>query len=536
MIYNISSKQYLIGLILSLVLIILFIFIPLYIYPAEDAAILFQYSENLAKTGVITYNLNGTPTEGATDFLWMLLLGFMYFIGFDTYLASTIISMFSLIGTAYLLFKITNSNNISYFLLLVFLLIVLPMTPASLQGFSPLFFGFFITLTAYFFLKNMPIQLFISALLLCLVRPDGVVVVLPLMILFLMLNKIEIKVNLKKLIIYFIIPGLMYFIWRWNYFGEFLPLPFYVKSNFEHYLFFFNLGSLKQNFKIVIILLLPTITLIVIALFRNKIDKKVNILIFSMVFIPFIFYSTMLLSQNISHRFQYSMVLGVFIIAVYVLHYINNKKIVLFLFISQILLMMPLSTRDYLSILDIPNQQITYLSKELNNITTEASMAITEAGRLPYYSKWNAIDTWGLNTPKYAKILIQPDDIKLGDFDLIVVHASDKSYHSLLNLDEIQVYKKKAWQHMGLNIFKGIDMEKYTLYMVPFRYPHSGFISKLHARIMATNINFIQGKFNDIRYDAFFLKNNFKYSKDVESLLLRYHAITLQEFIRLYYK
>lgn len=77
-----------------------------------------------------------------------------------------------------------------------------------------------------------------------------------------------------------------------------------------------------------------------------------------------------------------------------------------------------------MSLSRIPNQQILSVAKGLNKITTDASMAITEAGRLPYYSKWHAIDTWGLNTPKYAKKLIHPDDIRAANTDLIVVHAA----------------------------------------------------------------------------------------------------------------
>ena len=49
--------------------------------PAEDASMLFRYSENLIDTGVISYNTNGDPTEGATDFLWMILLSVFYFFG-----------------------------------------------------------------------------------------------------------------------------------------------------------------------------------------------------------------------------------------------------------------------------------------------------------------------------------------------------------------------------------------------------------------------------------------------------------------------
>ena len=51
--------------------------------PAEDASILFRYSENLIDTGIISYNTNGEPTEGATDFLWMIFLSVFYFFGLN---------------------------------------------------------------------------------------------------------------------------------------------------------------------------------------------------------------------------------------------------------------------------------------------------------------------------------------------------------------------------------------------------------------------------------------------------------------------
>ena len=64
--------------------------------PAEDASMLFRYSENLIDTGVISYNTNGDPTEGATDFLWMILLSVFYFFGINTYFAAILVNLFSL--------------------------------------------------------------------------------------------------------------------------------------------------------------------------------------------------------------------------------------------------------------------------------------------------------------------------------------------------------------------------------------------------------------------------------------------------------
>jgi hypothetical protein len=42
--------------------------------PAEDAFILFKYAENVARGWGIVYYAGGPRTEGATDFLWLMLL------------------------------------------------------------------------------------------------------------------------------------------------------------------------------------------------------------------------------------------------------------------------------------------------------------------------------------------------------------------------------------------------------------------------------------------------------------------------------
>lgn len=71
---SISKESLLAILILLPILLVLFVYIPINIHPAEDAAILYSYSQNLADTGVISYNTNGEKAEGATDFLWMILI------------------------------------------------------------------------------------------------------------------------------------------------------------------------------------------------------------------------------------------------------------------------------------------------------------------------------------------------------------------------------------------------------------------------------------------------------------------------------
>ena len=59
-------------------------------FPQEDALIIYRYVNNLAETGEIVFNIGGSHTEGATDFFWLIYLGFFKFIGFDPFLISII--------------------------------------------------------------------------------------------------------------------------------------------------------------------------------------------------------------------------------------------------------------------------------------------------------------------------------------------------------------------------------------------------------------------------------------------------------------
>ncbi len=88
-----------------------FIISLLFIHPAEDAVILYEYSNTLANTGVISYGNIGTPIEGATDFLWMVAISLFHFVGINEYTASLMITSLSL----YLLIKLLCKHNHLFF-------------------------------------------------------------------------------------------------------------------------------------------------------------------------------------------------------------------------------------------------------------------------------------------------------------------------------------------------------------------------------------------------------------------------------------
>jgi len=57
-------------------------------HPHEDAYILFRYVDNLVTGQGIAFNPGGPPTEGATDFLWMIALSLWVRLGVDVALAA----------------------------------------------------------------------------------------------------------------------------------------------------------------------------------------------------------------------------------------------------------------------------------------------------------------------------------------------------------------------------------------------------------------------------------------------------------------
>ena len=262
-------------IIIVFVLVYMYIYIPIHVHPQEDAAILFRYSENFSSTGVISYNKNTmSAVEGATDFLWMIMLALLNMLGFNTYLSATTLSLLALIGTAIVLYKISKKSNKNYFLGIIIFLIFLPGIYAAIKGFSSVVFGFFVILSVYYFLEEKLIYLLISSLLACLVRPDGIVFAASLLGSFLVAYKHPLRWQLIKILIYFIIPGTIYFLWRWNYFGELLPLPFYVKASFEKFCVIFNKNSLILNMQLVFKQWAPIVAFILICIYKKKRLKK----------------------------------------------------------------------------------------------------------------------------------------------------------------------------------------------------------------------------------------------------------------------
>ena len=215
-------------------LIFLFVSVHLMflIYPHEDALILFRYVENFSSNYEITFNLNGERTEGATDFLWFFLLSILNLIGFNVVLSSILINT---ISGLFIIFSIRkyfiNRESIVYNLILIFIFFNIgSIFVSSLYGFSTLFF---LSLGLQCYLSSITKSFTswtIFSILFCLTRPEGVLIFLPtIYIIFSVINDHE-KVKFYKSFLIISFVGVLYFLLRYYYFGNLLPLPLIVKS------------------------------------------------------------------------------------------------------------------------------------------------------------------------------------------------------------------------------------------------------------------------------------------------------------------
>ena len=433
-----------------------------FLRPAEDAAILFRYSDHLCMTGRIAYNAAGPVTEGATDFLWMLLLAAGRCLGLDPFASALILSVFGVIGTAACLAHITGARESTALVLWILVLTIVPGLPAALLGFSVFFFGFWCTLVATAFWCGRPRLLLLAGLVACLVRPDGVVFVLPAVVAYGIAGTRSRKRFVWDTALLLLAPGAAYFLWRWLYFGEFLPLPFYVKSQFERTWGLFHQRSLLLQ-AVYLLALLP----VIVAAVRGSVaGRRLSAMAAVFLIVPLLFYATMALSQNVGHRFQFPLLAIAAVVWTASRAAPANRRPSLSRSAPLVaaLVLAPIWLSDVAHLLDEHWSTRPGIARATGTLE-RGKMAVVAAGVLPYYSNWDAVDLWGLNTRALTRRLADPAWIEAYDPDLIVINTDSYAF-----LDsEPEVHVARSWDQMCMNAALAAQRGGYEPVFVPVR-------------------------------------------------------------------
>ena len=419
--------------------------------PAEDATMLFRYSENLVDTGRISYNPGGPRAEGATDFLWMLAIAGGYALGLSSFQAALLLSLGGLLGTLWVQYRLAQGSLGRLTLLWLGWLLASQLWAAA-QGFSVLFWGFSLWLGIYFWEKKDWRGLYLSGLLMALIRPDGLLIAAPLALGSLWLHPGQRRANLRLLLRWAILPGLAYFAWRVWYFGQWWPLPILVKGlSSSSAPGLPRLASLQYLWWVFSRLIGPLWLLAGIGFFRapQSREKRMAVLVLSFWLLPAAFYSYTALEQNVAHRFALPFLVGALWLACRQTAWNVWQKalVLLFLMISTALYTVFFSHAFY----NRYNQMHT-IGQAWSQIPPHR-LATTEAGHLPYYSGWPSLDAWGLNSPATAHHLV--DQATLDSFapQVIVLHSS-LPFDSLLAQSTGPYRSERSWEAMNINLVK----------------------------------------------------------------------------------
>ncbi len=405
-------------------------------HPHEDAYILYIFSEQWAENGVISYFDHGPPAEGATDFLWMALIALLNRVGINSAIAAMLLNAAGIFVATSLILRLINACNGGLVTKLTFLLIIpfYSFSQASLAGFSTSFYCA-ISLAIFVLLYNQssPKLIFVPlvSILLGLVRPEGVIIGVTATILGFALVERNDRNKYLASSFFAASVGLIYFAFRWNYFGHFLPLPLYVKSSSEEVL-----PGLNKNLRwmaVNSVFILSTIAAL-LALPKERMRLLLAMLPVVALFILLLF---TVQSQNIALRFQAPIAITLMAAsAVFVSKFENlsgmkktfRRGFIIFLAFATVpnIVYHADRTMSLLEILKRPDyiNYFPYLAQDA--FTDKTVIALTEAGRFAYWVKGQKYDLIGLCTAETAIHGADKDFVKRIEPDVLFIHTGKK--------------------------------------------------------------------------------------------------------------
>ena len=408
------------------------------ILPMEDASMLLRYSQNVARGHGIVWNVGEHPVEGATDFLYMLLIG--------------VISGVIKIGVKPVAAGLLLVSHAASVAVLYAALRILYRAPVLLAAgfaatlgaglgyhyvdtaFSAPFYGLFALLTWYVGMVcvlegvtwRRAIIFGLLGFVTGLIRPDGVLLA------GLMLCSAVYGVRggwdaRRRLVasfgIIFALLGGAYFAWRLHYFGYPFPNPYYIKHAGG-----LELSGLKLSTRAIVEMLLPVLPLAALG-FRNRTAFR-QLMIWLITVGPFTaIWVTISLDNNHFSRFQYVMVpLSLLALGGLAAGWWreleareSNRSIAeLRLPLGGLLIGLLACTIYYnmhLYLRPFSNLGAQELAARLKPFASKNyTMVVTEAGDLPFYSEWRAVDALGLNDAYIAHHDRRPSDEYLDSY------------------------------------------------------------------------------------------------------------------------
>ena len=383
--------------------------------PYEDAAMLLRYAQNMADGAGVVYNVGDHPVDGATDFLFMVLVAVLRAAGVGLVAAARLLDVLGAVGTCLLVYVWGVRHTDAPRWVSASAGLLLAVGPAAFYtraGFGAPFFGCTVALTAVAAhrLAAAPDRragvLFGSAaLVMGLTRPEGVLIAAALAVAVALTAPGARRDLLRGGAGVFVGLGLVYFLGRWAYFGQPLPNPYYKKGSGS-----LHPGGLLLSVQSIVGWLGPL--LVVYALPLKDRRQEWRPVVFAVLPAGVFTAAWLLLSPETNYlgRFQYP----VLVLAALELPAMwaatrrawrPNPRLArraaaagaAALLLSAVGLVRANVSTDYVN-----HNGNAEVGRALSRFP-HRTLATTEAGLLPLASGWRSVDIWGLNDQHIAR-------------------------------------------------------------------------------------------------------------------------------------
>ena len=206
-------------------------------YVVDDAYITFRYAENLALHGELNWNVGEDPVEGYTGVALPVLLSGFIQAGVSPISASRGIGIFSFwLGfiMLYLLVRRIRLHPLGVSSLLLLYATLPVFFTHTFSGMETMLFLALMFSSLYAAVSGKDKSLALFLLLTSLTRPEGVAFSLIILGLVAFVRYKESREAGKRFLLstasIYALPAVLYFVWRFSYYGHLLPNTFYAKT------------------------------------------------------------------------------------------------------------------------------------------------------------------------------------------------------------------------------------------------------------------------------------------------------------------
>lgn len=427
------SRKFDFALLISLPLLWFFFYLmPLYLLPADCSTGNFIFAENLARTGIFTFDaLSKVRFDDSSNYLFVLVLSMaIKFLGLTTYKAALFVNAASLLLSVFFLHRAVASRFVSVHLLLIGLFFMSAQVWAGILGDEVLFQGLLYIMAIRAFWKHRYTMLMIWASLNVMARPDSILYILPLIVasywdIRLLKDREKprfIRRRILKTVLWLIVPVVAFGAWRAIYFGQALPWSWkHAGDTGGKTWWIFDLssvGMVKHYLRFYVLPLLIGVLFYFVKEYK-QLPARYYALLLGFVVMPVLYTATFAQDQNLGFKNYYPVYLGLMTLALFFIRDYRSISQAFFTAVFVFAVGFPKAKEFFIKALQKGTDNLYAISNELNAVPNGKLIAYFD-NFITWNTDWQTTFANARHTPSPKQAKMSREDILNTEADIIL--------------------------------------------------------------------------------------------------------------------